>query len=153
VLEVLPDITREVFSVLMQMDVTEVAADRAIARRDLHALITLTLEEGQGGSLIVGMPASLARRCQEQLLGESDDEGMQDLVGEVANNIAGLVLARTGLSGTISLPNLVIGATRLIRLTGSFEARTVAFACGQDHFTVHVHMKGQEESRVLPPIG
>ena len=82
------------------------------------------------GCIYITADATMLYKLSEKILGCTDVavESLEDLIGEIANTISGNVRQAYGSSFMISVPVVVQGDTRDIKLPGHLTAFVVPFA-------------------------
>lgn len=119
-----------------------------VASGDISGVIGLTTDDTVG-SVAVTFSEGLARRLYANMVGEEAatlTAEVKDAVGEVANMIAGgakAVLAQSGHSFRIAIPEIVVGKNHLIRHKGGMPCLVVPFQLGDETFWLEVTLKNR----------
>lgn len=115
------------------------------ALADISGIIGLA---GQAkGAVVVSFPFSLGKKIFEAMTGEvveSDDPGITDAVGEMANMIAGGAkgsLTEMGMDFRISVPSVVVGKEHSISHKSDAPCLVIPFQFGSETFWLQVSIK------------
>lgn len=115
------------------------------ALADVSGIIGLAGEAK--GAVVVSFPFGLARRIYEAMTGDAvkdGDPGIADVVGEIANMVAGGakgLLAEMGANFRISVPSVVTGKEHTISHKSDAPCLVIPFQLGSDTFWLQVSMK------------
>jgi chemotaxis protein CheX len=99
------------------------------------------------GAVVVSFPFGLARKIYEAMTGDSvkdGDPGIADVVGEIANMVAGGAkgfLAELGANFRISVPSVVTGKQHSISHKNDAPCLVIPFQLGSETFWLQVSMK------------
>ncbi len=113
-----------------------------VAKGDISGVIGLAGEAV--GSVAITFPERLACLIYEKMVGEKPegmDENVQDVVGEIANMIAGgakATLSQEGFTFKIAIPSIVVGKNHTIDHKGKGPCLVVPFELEGETFWLEV---------------
>ena len=115
------------------------------ALADVSGIIGLA---GQAtGAVVLSFPFKLAGKIYEAMTGDTvkdGDPGITDVVGEIANMVAGgtkASLAEMGMDFRISVPSVVVGPKHSIANKSDAPCLIIPFELGGEAFWVQVSLK------------
>lgn len=113
---------------------------------DISGIIGLAGEIS--GAVVLSFPSNLARKIYEAMVGESAPDGdmgaMADVVGELANMVAGGAkgaLSEKGMGYRISVPTVVTGKEHFVSHKNDGPCLVVPFQIGTDTFWVQISIR------------
>jgi chemotaxis protein CheX len=142
------DATREVFSTMVAMEVTD-CYPLSDPITKFHCSVTgmVGMAGSYTGMLSIHCPAILAMTVTSNMLGmevEEVGEDVNDALGEIANMLGGhvkQVLSKGGLDLNLSIPTVISGETYTIHSISNDDCVVVPFQCGEGRFLVGLTLK------------
>ena len=123
--EELSNAVRAVFDIMVGLEVETQASDLAVQDGVLTAIVHITGE--QAGAVVIHCPASQACIITGRFLGKQAppavNEEVVDVLGELANMIAGNVKCKLMPSAQLSIPFVIEGAEGMLTLLWRTEQR------------------------------
>lgn len=99
------------------------------------------------GAVVLSFPSGLAKKVFEAMVGDTVEDGdpaIADVVGEMANMVAGGAkgaLSEQGMGYRISVPTVVTGKEHFVSYKSDGPCLVVPFQIGTDTFWVQISLK------------
>lgn len=90
------------------------------------------------GAVVLRCPVGLAASLTAQLFGGSADAEVRDLLGELANQLAGNIKALLPQPSSLSLPVVATGSDYEVTVSDTRVVAVVGLACNGDPLVIHV---------------
>jgi len=148
--DIIAESTKEIFSSMVMMEVTEGAPKANIVTRLTNSISgTVGLGGSYKGMIAIHIPEPVALAITTNFLGlevESIDDDVQDAVGELANMLAGNVKAALSEGGSdikLSLPSTVFGDEYTFQCMDDGDIVIMPFNCEQGEFLVDLRLRAE----------
>jgi len=145
------DATKEVFSTMVMMDLTDDYPLKEPVKRFKCSITGMVGFAGTySGVISMHCPANLAMKITSNMLGMECDEVNEDLndaIGEISNMLGGSVkqvLSKGGLDVKLSIPTVISGEDYTVNSLSDSDCVVIPFVIGDEKFLVGLVLKKED---------